>query len=66
MNPTFPTSRYMEICLGIIGMRPTDFWNSSPIEIYKAIEGFVEFNIGKNNDPMSRDELDYLMELYPD
>ena len=57
----------MEICIGMIGMQPTEFWNSSPIEIHAAIEGFIEFNTGgKNTAPMRQDELKSLMELYPD
>lgn len=57
----------MEICIGMIGISPSDFWNSSPIEIYRAIDGFIEFNMGnKSNQPLSRDELEDLMELYPD
>ena len=61
-----PIVRYIEICLGMIGMRPDDFWNSSPQEIFSAIDGFMEFNGGKGEEPMSRDELEDLMELYPD
>lgn len=57
----------MEICFGMIGMRPKDFWNSSPREIYAAIAGFMEFN-GGNQKPqhLTRSELNKLMELYPD
>ena len=61
-----PIGRYMEICLGMIGMRPKDFWDSSPKEIYKAISGFIEFNTTKKDKPMSKGELDDLMERYPD
>ena len=57
----------MEICLGMRGMRPKDFWNSSPKEIYAAISGFTEFNSdGKKSQPMTKSELNKLMELYPD
>jgi len=57
----------MEICIGMIGMRPKDFWNASPQEIYSAIAGFSEFN-GGNQKPkhLTRKELNELMELYPD
>tara|TARA_R100000655_G_scaffold77938_1_gene117266 strand:- start:8931 stop:9083 length:153 start_codon:yes stop_codon:yes gene_type:complete len=50
----------------MIGMRPKDFWDSSPKEIYKAISGFIEFNTTKKDKPMSKGELDDLMERYPD
>tara|TARA_Y100001938_G_C8075736_1_gene425944 strand:+ start:890 stop:1063 length:174 start_codon:yes stop_codon:yes gene_type:complete len=57
----------MEICLGMIGMRPKDFWNSSPKEIYAAISGFTEFNSdSKKSQPLTKSELHELMELYPD
>ena len=63
---SLPIARYMEICLGMIGMSPNDFWESSPKEIYRAIDGFMEFNSSDHKQPMSRNELDNLMELYPD
>ena len=51
----------------MMGMQPTEFWNCSPIEVYNAIEGFREFNSSNdNNRPMNRDELQDLMEMYPD
>ena len=57
----------MEVCLGMIGMSPEDFWNSSMQEIYAAAEGFKNFNSPTEDDePMSRDRLNELMELYPD
>ena len=50
-----------------MGMSPDSFWGSSPIEIYIAIEGFSEFNGGKEEDPpMTSDRMKELMELYPD
>jgi len=56
----------MEICLGMMFMSPKDFWNLSPIELYATVEGFSEFHTSQKNKPMSRNELDDLMELYPD
>tara|TARA_R100001460_G_scaffold96161_1_gene138539 strand:+ start:106 stop:267 length:162 start_codon:yes stop_codon:yes gene_type:complete len=53
--------------MGMIGMQPSEFWNSSPQEIHAAIEGFIEFNTGgEDTTPMSKNELHDLMELYPD
>ncbi len=49
-----------------MGMRPKDFWNLSPIEMYSAIRGFKEFHTADTQQPMSKNELDKLMELYPD
>jgi hypothetical protein len=52
----------------MMGMRPKDFWQSSPKEVYMAIDGFMEFNSGseKKEEPMTSDRLHELMELYPD
>ena len=56
----------MEICLGMIGMAPSEFWNCSVHEINAAIDGFLEFNTSNSPQPMDRDELQSLMERYPD
>jgi hypothetical protein len=36
-------SFYM-ICVGMMNMRPKDFWDLSPREMYLAIKGFKQFN----------------------
>ena len=56
----------MEICMGMIGWTPNVFWNSTLHEIVPAIDGFIEFNGGSQQKPMTNDELKDLMELYPD
>lgn len=56
----------MSICIGMIGMQPSEFWNLSIPEIHLAIDGFIEFNGGEKETPMQKDELKELMELYPD
>jgi uncharacterized phage protein (TIGR02216 family) len=51
----------------MMGMTPQTFWNISPQEIYLAIDGFSEFNGGKEKEqPMDKSKLNELMELYPD
>ena len=50
----------------MIGMSPNSFWNMSPREMYASISGFVEFNTVPKEEPLTRDELEDLMELYPD
>ena len=55
----------MQICIGTIQMRPDDFWNLSPVEMYSVIKGFKQFHAAEQ-DAMSRDELNNLMESYPD
>jgi len=54
------------ICVGMMNMRPMDFWDLSPREMYLAIKGFKQFNTVEKEKPMDRDDLDNLMELYPD
>tara|TARA_R110000823_G_scaffold236254_2_gene361955 strand:+ start:349 stop:498 length:150 start_codon:yes stop_codon:yes gene_type:complete len=44
---------------------PTEFWNMSLIELTEAINGFQEFNGGKEA-PMQQDDLKEMMEVYPD
>ena len=56
----------MQICLGIIGMQPSEFWNCSVNEIHCAIEGFMEFNVTEKDEPMGKDEMAELMEIHPD
>ena len=60
-------AEFVKIGLGIMQMRPDDFWNLSPRELWLALAGFKQFHAsGESNAPMRRDELDKLMELYPD
>tara|TARA_R110000751_G_scaffold56369_1_gene120324 strand:+ start:129 stop:296 length:168 start_codon:yes stop_codon:yes gene_type:complete len=54
------------ICVGMMNMRPIDFWNLSPREMYFAIKGFKKFHGSEKEQPMDKEELDDLMELYPD
>jgi uncharacterized phage protein (TIGR02216 family) len=56
----------MQICLGMMIMRPNDFWNMSPKEMWQAIKGFQQFNGSNKDKPMTNEELEKLMELYPD
>lgn len=50
----------------MIGIQPSEFWQMSLSEIYSAIKGFREFNTVDSQEPLSKTELDNLMELYPD
>jgi len=51
----------------MVGLSPSQFWNSSPIEVYMTIDGFIEFNGGSSEpEPMGQERLSELMELYPD
>lgn len=57
----------MEIGLGKMGISPRDFWDMSLFELYAAINGFAEFHSGgRKPTPLTRDELEDLMERYPD
>lgn len=58
---------YVKICIGMMNMRPNDFWNLSPREMYLAISGFKTFHAsGEQEQAMSKDRLEEMMELYPD
>ena len=35
---------YVKICIGMMNMRPSDFWNLSPREMYLSISGFKTFH----------------------
>ena len=48
----------MEIGLGVVGLSPKDFWEMSFKEFYSAVEGFKT--------PLSKNQLEDLMERYPD
>lgn len=55
----------MKVGLGKMQMRPDDFWSMSLQEFFTATEGFAEFHGGKPP-PLSENELEDLMERYPD
>ena len=61
-------SDYVRICIGMMNMRPSDFWNLSPREMYLAISGFKTFHASGQDkeDPMDSERLQEMMELYPD
>jgi uncharacterized phage protein (TIGR02216 family) len=47
-------------------MTSEEFWNISLKEFLLAVEGFIEFNSDGKPPPMKKDELEELMERYPD
>jgi len=49
----------------MMGINPQVFWECSVTEISLAVDGFSEFNGGKG-EPMSKNELNDIMEMYPD
>ena len=56
----------MEIGLGIMRISPSEFWNLSFVEFYSAVKGFKEFNCTQQSNPLTRSELEELMDMYPD
>ena len=53
--------------MGILQFPPDVFWAMTLPELYAAIDGLAEYNGGGDKqEPLSRDELSELMELYPD
>jgi uncharacterized phage protein (TIGR02216 family) len=65
-NDDIDWSRLFEVCVGMIGIPPQQFWEMTPVEVALAISGFKEFHGGKSADPMTKGELEKLMELHPD
>lgn len=59
---------YVKICIGMMNMRPNDFWNLSPREMYLAIQGFKSFHASgeEKETPMDASRLEEMMELHPD
>lgn len=50
----------------MLGIPSEQFWNMSIKEITLAMKGFREYNTGKTQNPMTKDELEELKERYPD
>lgn len=49
-----------------MNISPNDFWGMSFPEFYNAVEGFAEFHSGGKPPPLSKGELEDMMERYPD
>ncbi len=47
-------------------MQPRDFWEMSLQEFLLSVDGFIEFNSSGEPSTMKRDELEDLMERFPD
>lgn len=47
-------------------MTSDEFWNLSLTEFLLAVEGFAEFHSGGKPPPLTKNELNELMERYPD
>jgi uncharacterized phage protein (TIGR02216 family) len=61
MTP-FPWDSAMRFGLGVLRLNPRDFWAMSPREL-AAAWGAV---MGERTGPLGRDELNGLMERFPD
>ena len=64
-NEYLPVDKWYGIIVGIMHINPSEFWNMSLTEVCMAINGFREYN-GVKDEPMTRDELDNLKQMYPD
>jgi uncharacterized phage protein (TIGR02216 family) len=58
VSPCFPWGRLMQLGLGQLRLAPSEFWRSTPREITAAF--------GAPPQPMLRQNLDELMERFPD
>lgn len=63
---SFPWDDWIGLALGKMRMTSSEFWGLSLQEFYLAVDGFSEFHGGNKSAPLGRDELEDLMERYPD
>lgn len=56
----------MRTALGKMQISSAQFWDMSFPELYAAFEGFSDFHSGGKPPPLSKGELEDLMERYPD
>lgn len=56
----------LETGIGVLQMTPDQFWNMTMIEYSCAVEGFSSFHASSSDTPLTKDELQDLMERYPD
>ena len=54
----------MAFGLGILGLAPPAFWQTTPRELDAMLRG--RFGINSAQDPLSRDDLARLMQQFPD
>ena len=56
----------MQAALGKMSIPPHIFWDMSFPEFFAAITGFAEFHSDGKPPPLTKNELEDLMERYPD
>ncbi|HAB39181.1 MAG TPA: hypothetical protein DCE52_14505 [Rhodobacteraceae bacterium] len=61
-----PWDEWIKAALGKMRMSSSDFWEMSFEEFKFALEGFSEFNSGGSPPPLDKEELEDLMERFPD
>tara|TARA_R110000782_G_scaffold51530_1_gene111035 strand:+ start:344 stop:529 length:186 start_codon:yes stop_codon:yes gene_type:complete len=60
-----PWGRFIKVGIGVLKIPPKDFWDMGLPELYLAIDGYVEAN-NMSQKPFGKDDLQDLMERYPD
>ncbi len=60
-----PWGRFIQVAIGVLKIPPKDFWDMGLPELYLAIDGYVEAN-NMGQKPFGKDDLQELMERYPD
>lgn len=56
----------MKLAYGVFRYTPETFWGFTLLEWQYAVDGYFESINGVREEPMSRGDLDKLMEQYPD
>lgn len=57
---------WRRIAFGNLRYRPDDFWRMSLLEWNDALDGLAQKNGADMNEPFTGEDLDELMEKYPD
>ena len=63
MKNQIPWKSLMAFGFGVLKLSPKKFWKMSLPELQATIDGMCGYEV---HDPLSREELSNLMQLYPD
>lgn len=64
IEPLLPWHELMALGMGQLGLCPKSFWQSTPRELMKMLEG--RYGLASGTTPMQRANLKALMQRFPD
>jgi len=56
----------MEMAFGVLGFTPKTFWSMTMEEFSTACDGRIKSMGGEEEDPIGREDLERMMERFPD